>query len=500
VVRPSPSRAPFSHPLPLRPQGYAPLLQDWENFYTRRLYHRIQDCWNRPIAGPAFSSKLHVVTRSSTDQNHTLHVTRSNSPSNTTDEDGVIFKQCINLGSYNYLGFSDDWHATCRPDVMAAFEAQPIAHCTSFADGGYSSLHRQLEKSVAEFIGKEDACVFNMGWATNFMGIPSVAGRGTLIISDSLNHNSIAAGCRTSGSTVRVFKHNDLEGLESLVRTSIVDGQDRTHRPWKKILIVIEGIYSMEGEFCDLAPVVAIAKKYKCYTYLDEAHSIGAMGRTGRGVCEHSGVDPRDVDILMGTFTKSFGAMGGYIAGTKEFIAHVRAHTAGFLLDNAMAPVVCQQVLTAFKVMRGLDGTDTGAKKVAALRDNSNYMRSKLSAMGLEVLGDRDSPIMPIMIYNPTKIAAFSRLALERGVRATVCACVRLHLSYPPPAHSTPAARRRRRGLPSDAPRHLTSAHLHQRGAHARGPQHRAREAGRDRGIAEAQVPPLALRLSRGAA
>jgi serine palmitoyltransferase len=259
-----------------------------------------------------------------------------------------------------------------------------------------------------------------MGWATNFLGLQAIMGKGTLIISDSLNHNSLAAGCRSSGAAIRVFKHNDLEGLESLVRSAIVDGQDRTHRAWKKILLVIEGIYSMEGEFCDLAPIVAIAKKYRCYVYLDEAHSIGATGRTGRGLCEHSGVDPRDVDILMGTFTKSFGAMGGYIAGSREFVAHVRAASAGFLVDNAMAPIVCQQVLTCFKILRGQDGTSVGARKVARLRDNSNYMRSRLIAMGLEVLGDRDSPIMPIMIYNPTKIAAFSRMCLERGLAVVV--------------------------------------------------------------------------------
>lgn len=374
---------------------------------------------------------MEVVERVSKDCNHTLNLKRTSDG----DESGVVTRTVVNLGSYNYLGFGDDWHSTCRKNVLDTLASHPVSMCTSFADGGYTALHRELERFVADFIGKEDAIIFNMGWATNFLGIPSLIGKGCLIISDSLNHNSLAAGCRASGATIRVFKHNDLEGLESLVRRSIVDGQDRTHRPWKKILIVIEGIYSMEGEYCDLAPIVAIAKKYKCYTYLDEAHSIGAMGRTGRGMCEHCGVDPKDVDILMGTFTKSFGAMGGYIAGTKDFVSQVRARSAGFLVDNAMSPVVCQQILTAFTIMRGLDGTDTGARKVAALKDNSNYMRSKLIAMGLEVLGDRDSPIMPIMLYNPTKIAAFSRECLERGVRTRppFVPCL-LALQHPPHA------------------------------------------------------------------
>lgn len=129
-------------------------------------------------------------------------------------------------------------------------------------------------------------------------------GKGCLIISDSLNHNSIVAGARSSGAEVRVFKHDDLQALESLIRQAIVDGQPRTHRPWRKIMVAVEGIYSMEGQYVDLKGVVEVAKKYKCYVYLDEAHSIGAMGPTGRGMCEHAGVDPADVDILMGTFTK----------------------------------------------------------------------------------------------------------------------------------------------------------------------------------------------------
>jgi serine palmitoyltransferase len=282
--------------------GFAPLLQDWESFYTRRLYHRIQDCWNRPIAGPPLSGKLEVVMRKSADNNFTLQA---------TDET----RECINLSSYNYLGFADDWRETCRERVLDSLQRFPVSVCASFAEGGYLALHRELERSVASFVGKEDAVIFNMGWATNGLGIPSIVGKGCLIISDSLNHNSIVAGARSSGAEVRVFRHNDLEGLEALIRKSIIDGQPHRNRQWRKILVAVEGIYSMEGESVDLKGVVEIAKRYKCYVYLDEAHSIGAMGANGRGCCEHAGVDPADVDVLMGTFTKSFGAMGGYIAG-----------------------------------------------------------------------------------------------------------------------------------------------------------------------------------------
>jgi len=329
---------------------------------------------------------------------------------------------CINLGSYNYLGFADDWHETCRTSVMATSAALPLSMCTSPAEGGYTVLHETLEASVAAYVGKEAAIVFNMGFATNSLGLPCLGGKGTLLVSDNLNHNSIVTGARASGATVRVYRHDDYRGLESLLRSAVVEGQDRTHRPWRKIVILVEGIYSMEGEMCNLNAVVALAKRYKAYVYLDEAHSIGALGATGRGLCEQKGVNPADVDILMGTFTKSFGAMGGYMAGSRAFIDYVRSSSAGFLADNAMSPVVVQQILTALSVMKGEDGTHIGAEKLRRLRDNSNYMRQGLIDLGCEVYGEWDSPVIPVMIYNPTKIAAFSRECLKRGVRAVRCA------------------------------------------------------------------------------
>jgi len=163
-----------------------------------------------------------------------------------------------------------------------------------------------------------------------------------------------------------------------------------------------------------------VCKKYKTYLYLDEAHSIGAMGGTGRGCCEYAGVSTADVDVLMGTFTKSFGGMGGYIAADKKTIDYLRTKCAGSLFHNSLSPIVCQQILTSFRVIMGLDGTDIGARKLRALRDNSNYMRMRLTDMGLHILGNYDSPIMPVMLYNPTKIAAFSRECFKRGLAVVV--------------------------------------------------------------------------------
>jgi len=144
------------------------------------------------------------------------------------------------------------------------------------------------------------------------------------------------------------------------------------------------------------------------------------MGTTGRGICEYTGVDPSDIDILMGTFTKSFGAMGGYIAGDKAVITMLREQCAASAYHNAISPVVCQQIISSFSVIMGRDGTNIGKQKIAALRDNSNYFRMRLHDMELHVMGHYDSPIMPVMLYNPTKIAAFSRECLKRGLAVVV--------------------------------------------------------------------------------
>ncbi|XP_020397335.2 long chain base biosynthesis protein 2a [Zea mays] len=224
--------------------------------------------------------------------------------------------RCLNLGSYNYLGFAaaDEY---CTPRVIESLKKYSASTCSVRVDGGTTKFHNELEELPARFVGKLAAILFGMGYVTNSAIIPCLIGKGGLIISDSLNHNSIVNGARGSGATVRVFQHNSPAHLEEVLREQIASGQPRTHRPWKRIIVIVEGIYSMEGELCKLPEIIVVSKKYKAYTYLDEAHSIGAVGQSGRGVCELLGVDLADVDIMMGTFTKSFGSCGGYIAASK---------------------------------------------------------------------------------------------------------------------------------------------------------------------------------------
>uniref|UniRef100_A0A7R9ZNY5 serine C-palmitoyltransferase n=1 Tax=Craspedostauros australis TaxID=1486917 RepID=A0A7R9ZNY5_9STRA len=342
---------------------YAPLLKSWENFYTRRLYHRIQDCFNRPIASNP-GATIQVLERVSDDGNKTMKLlgTLSDLDNDSQRElysngdhfvavsDDRVARQCINLGSYNYLGFADDWQVTCARDVIASLDDLPVSMSASLNEFGTTTRHRELERLVARFMGKEDALVLNMGFNTNATTIPALVGRGDLLISDELNHTSIVNGARGSGAAIRIFRHNDIDNLENVLREAIIMGRPRTRRPWNKIMVVVEGIYSMEGEYCDLANVVRVCKKYGAYVYLDEAHSVGAMGPTGRGCAEYCGVDTADIDIMMGTFTKSFGGMGGYIAASKDTIAFLRQRCAGSANHNSLSPVVCQQVISSFKV------------------------------------------------------------------------------------------------------------------------------------------------------
>jgi len=433
---------------------YGPLLSSWENFYTRRLYHRIQDCFNRPIASNP-GVNIHVLERVSDDGNKTLtllgnlqdldddrqrfeytdtivgnpkksyFIEAGNIDQNENGSDGKqagrrVARVCLNLGSYNYLGFADNWKETCGVEVLNSLKDFPISNSSCRNEYGTTKLHREVEEVVARFLNKEDALTLNMGFNTNCTTIPALTSRGDLLISDEFNHTSIVNGARSSGAAIRIFRHNDTKHLEDILRQAIIMGRPRTRRPWNKIMVIVEGIYSMEGEYCDLSNVVRVCKKFGAYVYLDEAHSIGAMGPTGRGCAEYCGVDTADIDIMMGTFTKSFAGMGGYIAGSKDVISFLRRRCAGSAYHNSLSPAVCQQVISSFKVVMGEDGTNIGKKKIQALRDNSNYFRMRLQDMGLQVLGHYDSPIIPVMIYNPTKIAAFSRECFKRGLAVVV--------------------------------------------------------------------------------
>ncbi|XP_043119252.1 serine palmitoyltransferase 2 [Puntigrus tetrazona] len=387
-------------------KDFVPLYQDFENFYTRNLYMRIRDSWNRPICSVP-GAMFDLVERSSNDYNWTFEYT------------GRVVKDVINLGSYNYLGFAENTGtcATAAGEVTVKFG---VGVASTRQEMGNLDRHEELEKLAASFLGVESAMAFGMGFATNSMNIPALAGKGCLILSDELNHASLVLGARLSGSTIRVFKHNNMQSLEKLLRDAIVHGQPRTHRPWKKILILVEGIYSMEGSIIRLPEVIALKKKYKAYLYLDEAHSIGALGPNGRGVVEYFGLDPKDVDVMMGTFTKSFGAAGGYIGGRKDLIDYLRTHSHSAIYATSMSLPVVEQIITSMKCIMGKDGTTIGRSRIQRLAENTVYFRRRLREMGFIIYGNNDSPVVPMMLYMPAKIGAFGREMLKRNIGVVV--------------------------------------------------------------------------------
>ncbi|KAJ1156691.1 hypothetical protein NDU88_009409 [Pleurodeles waltl] len=387
-------------------KDFVPLYQDFENFYTRNLYMRVRDNWNRPICsvpGPQFD----LMERLSDDYNWTFRHT------------GRTIKDVINMGSYNYLGFAENTPSSLE-SVAEQVGIYGAAVCSTRQEMGNLDKHQELEELVAEFLGMESAMAFGMGFATNSMNIPALVGKGCLILSDELNHTSLVLGARLSGATVRVFKHNNMKNLEKLLRDAVVYGQPRTHRSWKKILIIVEGIYSMEGSIVRLPEIVALKKKYKAYLYLDEAHSIGAVGPTGRGVVEYFGMDPLDVDVLMGTFTKSFGAAGGYIAGKRTLVDYLRTHSHSAVYAASMSAPIAEQIIKVMKCIMGLDGTTLGIERVRQLAENTKYFRQKLNSMGFIIYGNEDSPVVPLLMYMPGKVGAFARHMLEKKIGVVV--------------------------------------------------------------------------------
>ncbi|KAJ3352361.1 serine palmitoyltransferase component [Entophlyctis luteolus] len=384
--------------------GYAPLNSGFDTFYHRRLYVRIRDVFNRPITNVP-GRTVTLLERESKDYNKTFQL------KGTT-------REVLNLSSYNYLGFAQN-EGPCADAVEATIQKYGVQSGASRFDNGTLDLHLEAESLIARFMGKDAAMIVSMGFATNSTNIPSLVGKGSLIVSDEFNHSSLVFGARVSGASIRVFKHNDVKDLEHVLRDAISQGQPRTHRPWKKILVIVEGLYSMEGSICNLPGIVALKDKYKFYLYLDEAHSVGAMGPNGRGICDYYGVDPSKVDILMGTFTKSFGAAGGYLAASKEVIDHIRFSSHSNVYAEAISPPILQQIITSTRIIMGEVNGNDGRRRIQQLARNSKFFCSELKRMGFIVYG-MDSPVVPLLLCHPAKIPAFSRELLKRGIAVVV--------------------------------------------------------------------------------
>ncbi|KAF7329899.1 Serine palmitoyltransferase 2 [Mycena kentingensis (nom. inval.)] len=409
--------------------GYAPLNSDWDSFYTRRLKLRMDECFGQPITGVAGRTAL-ILDRYSPDNNHTQTILETRT-------------RALNISSYNYLGFAQA-KGGCADAVEESIRRYGVSAAGSTLTGGYTDLHASAEALVARFVGQEDALISSMGFATNSAIIPALVGKGCLVISDELNHASIRFGVRLSGALVRTYKHNDMKELESLLREVVSQGQPKSHRPWKRILLIVEGLFSMEGTFVDLPRVMELKKKYKFALWVDEAHSIGAVGPNGRGVADFFGINPREIDILMGTFTKSFGAAGGYVAGNKTLIDRLRVRAYLGAYAESMAPPVLMQIVSSMASIMGVAAasappTDNhlapvpvsllppwltldaslasgveGRTRLRRLAFNSRYLHAGLNKLGFITYGHSMSPVVPLLLYQPGKMMVFHRLMKER--------------------------------------------------------------------------------------
>lgn len=387
--------------------GLAPWFSTFESFYVRRLKQRIDDCFSRPTTGVP-GRFIRCLDRVSHNLNDYFTY-----PGTTS--------MCLNLSSYNYLGFAQS-EGQCTTAALEATDKYGVYSGGPRTRIGTTDLHVMTEKYVAQFVGKEDAILFSMGYGTNANFFNSFFDSKCLVISDSLNHTSIRTGVRLSGAAVKTFKHNDMRALEKLIREQIVQGQSKTHRPWKKIIICVEGLYSMEGTMANLPKLVELKKKYKCYLFVDEAHSIGAMGPSGRGVCDFFGIPCSDIDIMMGTLTKSFGAAGGYIAADKWIIDRFRLDlTTPHYGEPTPAPVLAQ-IASSLKTITGDINPGEGQERLQRIAFNARYLRLALQRLGFIVYGIADSPVIPMLLYAPSKMPAFSRMMLQRKIAVVVVA------------------------------------------------------------------------------
>ena len=374
-----------------------------EDYYIRKVYGSSLDCFHRPIKGPA-ATKIKVCLRYEKYVENTKQLVIKPGK----------YKEAINFGSYNYLGFGG-YHEIVTPLIIETLKKSGSCLNGFAKEIGISDEQKKLEKKLAEFLHKEDCVVSPMGFTTNSTLIPILVSKGDLILSDALNHSSLIIGMKSSKAEIKIFKHNDIYDLQAKLDDVKKNGLKDGKQP-SKILVIVEGLYSMEGEFCKLKEIIALKKAYGFYLYIDEAHSIGCLGKTGRGIVEQLGCSFDDIDIMMGTFSKSFASAGGYIASDKKTISLLRNNSYSYVYGNPMSPVAAQQILSCLEII----DSPEGKRKIAQLRKNSISLRTKFIDAGCHVLGDLESPVIPVMIYHPAKIKDISRICLKNGVAIVV--------------------------------------------------------------------------------
>ncbi len=309
-------------------------------------------------------------------------------------------QECLQFASYDYLGLNQ--HPKVRDAAAVAAQKWGVSATASRLVGGERPYHSALEQAISGFYGVESALAMVSGHATNVSTIAALTGPKDLVLIDSLIHNSVSEGVRLSGANRLVFPHNDTEWLTR--KLAEVRGN------YDKVLIVVEGLYSMDGDTPDLPALVEIKQRHNAWLMVDEAHSLGVLGSTGRGISQHCGVDPNLVEIWMGTFSKTLGSSGGFIAGSAALIDFLRFKSAGFVFSVGLSAPLAAAATTALGLIE--------AERVKKLQDNGAYFLMRAKAVGLDVGLSDGLAITPVIIGDSMGAVIGANKLLARGINA----------------------------------------------------------------------------------
>lgn len=306
-------------------------------------------------------------------------------------------RKVLMFGSNSYLGLTN------HPKVIEAAIEAVKKYGTGCAGSRYLNgtldLHNEFEAELAEFVGKEEAMIFSTGFQANMGSISCLMGRDDYIICDELDHASIVDGRRLSFAKSMKFRHNDMESLEKNLKRCEPDSLK---------LIVVDGVFSMEGDLADLPRITALKEKYNCCVMVDEAHGLGVMGDRGRGVCSHFGVTDQ-IEIIMGTFSKSLAAIGGFIAADKEIINWVRHHSRPYIFSASNTPAATAAARAAMHIMK------SEPERIGRLWELTDYALENFRTLGFEI-GNTSTPIIPLYIRDFYKTFYITKMLFEEGV------------------------------------------------------------------------------------
>ena len=317
-----------------------------------------------------------------------------------SDQDTEVIingKKVLMFGSNSYLGLTN--HPKIKEAAIAAIKKYGTGCAGSRFLNGTLDIHVELEKRLARFVGKEEAIIYSTGFQVNLGVISCLTGREDYIIWDELDHASIIEGRRLSFSTQLKFKHNDMTSLEKVLKSCPED---------KVKLIVVDGVFSMEGDVANLPEIVALAKKYNAAVYVDEAHGIGVFGKQGRGTCDHFGV-AQDVDLIMGTFSKSFASLGGFVATDSITANYLRHNSRSYIFSASITPASTAAVSAALDIM------ESEPERIEHLWEMTHYALAGFRNMGCEI-GNTSTPIIPLFIRDNNKTFRITRELFDEGV------------------------------------------------------------------------------------